>query len=260
MSEQITEPVETVEPTSIEVPETPEAMNAFKGVEVNDFNEKGLYKGRWNNPAEMAEYIKKIEDKHASVIRDQKNAETATVSEVAKLAQESKALEVKTNVISELAPEFIANGMNVTDEMMEKLNEAGISETEVKLAAYEERERQGKAHSVVGGQENYNEMMQWATAELSDDEKKAFNKDIGNANVSAFAIEGLYNRFQNRENGEKPTVGRIRGNPQSQTISGFASRADLFAAKKFHDSRSATEHDKKIYRQRVNLTPESVYM
>ena len=233
------------------------AREKFIQISDDDFNEKGLFKGRWNNPQEMADYIKHIEDKHANTVREIKNSEKQTEQEIQQQAEELKLQQIRQDTVIELAPQFIENGMKLTDDMIAKLEETGLTETEIKLGAYEYKERFESAYNVVGGKQEYDAMMQWAVDGLTDAEKQEFNKDLGNARVSKLAIEGLYNRY--KANNKDDNITRFRGQPSQGAIVGYSSRAELFKDKAFVDSNRATDADRARYRARLRATPDEVW-
>ena len=243
-----------------DVAETVSVRDAFYKMEESDFdNDKGLFKGRWNSPNEMADYIKSLEDKHADVIRTQKDSEKKVSADIQADATEAKAAAAKESLLVELAPEFVNNGMQITEEMNTKLVEAGISEAEIKLGAYEYRDRFNAAYDTVGGKAEYDSMMAWAVDGLNDAEKVGFNKDLGNANLSALAIEGLYARYKNGSDESKPE--RFRGQPNtSSDVKPYANRAELFKDKAYADSNSSNANDMARYKARLAITDQSVYL
>ena len=223
--------------------------------------DKGLFKGRWNSPDEMADYIQNLETKHTNLgreVTDNAKKETADVTKAAETAR----LEVaKSDTIRELAPAFMANNMELNDDMLAKLKEVGLDERDVKLGAYEIRERVDGYAKVVGGKENYDAMMAWAVDGLDDNGKRDFNNGLNSTN-SELVIEGLNARYHqalnNPDASKRPD--RIRGNPAPHTsVKPYATRAELFADKKFADSNRSSTNDKKRYHERLAVTPDSVW-
>jgi hypothetical protein len=86
------------------------------------------------------------------------------------------------------------------------------------------------AYDVVGGPEVYNNLVQWAAANLSPAEVDAFNQSLkGNPAQIAFAVEGLAARYQ-RMNGSQPQ-GLLQGKASVATQThGFNSNAEIVAA------------------------------
>lgn len=87
-------------------------------------------------------------------------------------------------------------------------------------------------YSEVGGEESYNEMIEWAGDNLSEGEQSAFNRAVmeGSQDDMMFAIRGLALRYQSQGGSPKPLV---QGSTASaQASSGFKSLAELTAAMK----------------------------
>jgi hypothetical protein len=237
-----------------------EAREAFSKFEDTDFNDKGLYKGRWNSPTEMADYIKNLEDKHSNLAREVKNNETQQQQEVNTQAEEIQTQQVQKDAILSLAPAFLENGMQLTPEMTAKLTEAGLTENDIKLGAYEYKEKFQQSYDVVGGKESYDAMMDWAVTGLDDAQKADFNRGLDSAH-SKFAIEGLHARYLKGGEANAQTPDRIRGDvAQSAAVQPYANRRELFKDKTFADSNRATANDKKRYKARLAATSSEVYM
>jgi len=231
------------------------ALEKFSNLEEGDF-EKGLFKGRWNNPAEMADYIKNMEDKYSNLNRDIKDKEKLSDEQIQSQADEVKTVQLKEQTILDIAPQFIENGMQLTDDMKAKLIETGLTETEIKLGAYEYKERFEKAYNTVGGKEEYDSMMKWANDGLSDEEKLDFNRGLESVH-SNFAIEGLHNRYKNDN---KVSQDRVRGDiAPTPSTTGYSTKAELFRDKTFADSNRASANDKAKYKARLVATDPKVY-
>jgi len=230
-------------------------IDAFKEVNEEDFTD-GKFKGRWNNASEMADYIKNMEDKYSNLNRDIKDKEKADTAEITQQVKDIEVNQKKEDAILDIAQSFIDNGMSLSDEMKTKLSEAGISETDMKLGAYEYKERFETAYNTVGGKEEYDAMMSWASEGLSDAEKLDFNKGLESSH-SQFAIEGLHNRYKNDNPVDKD---RVRGTVTPvNSIKGYETKAELFRDKAFADSNVATSNDKAKYKARLALTSDGVW-
>lgn len=107
--------------------------------------------------------------------------------------------------ISELNNDFVKNQGKLSEAMYEKLAKAGFPkylvdgyiEGQKAIAA----QAQLELYKITQGEENYKAMLEWAEANLSDEDIEAFNNSFQNAansgNISQmkFVIEALYNRF-----------------------------------------------------------------
>ena len=81
----------------------------------------------------------------------------------------------------------------------------------------------------VGGQESYNEMVQWASRNLDSAEIENFNQVTNSGNVAAikFAVEALSNRYKSAEGSEAPLITGKQGVGKEP---GFRSHAELSRA------------------------------
>ena len=88
-------------------------------------------------------------------------------------------------------------------------------------------EFQGELYSYAGGEENYEQMSEWATENMSDDEIDAYNDAIvsGNPSQAKLAIEALHSRFV-KENGSAPS---LVGGKASSSVDTYASWAQVTA-------------------------------
>jgi DNA integrity scanning protein DisA with diadenylate cyclase activity len=159
-----------------------------------------------------------------------------------------------------MVPDYLANGMVITQEMQEALTEVGMTEQEIKLGAYELKEGLDKNASYVGGKENYDIIMDYHKVNMSDDQKRAFNHSIQDANNSEALMVGLQTMYE-RDSGnvDSTPVDRVRGNPAPATIQRYGNKAELLRDKKFADSRKASAADKAKYRARLAITPEDIW-
>lgn len=227
----------------------------------------GKFMGKWESPEAMADHIKEMEDKYANLKRDISDQTKQTEQEIEAQAQAAQAEQTKINLVRELTPEFIDNGMVVTDEMRQKLTDAGITETEIKLGAYEMKEALDRNASYVGGKENYDIIMDFHAQNMTDDEKIAFNESIQNPKNHQALMVGLQALYE-KHLSENPDAandqipqGRLRGNAPANTnsIQPYASKAELLKDKAYADSRQASAADKAKYRARLAATPDSVW-
>lgn len=105
------------------------------------------------------------------------------------------------------------------------------------------QQRDAGGVSIVGGQENYQEMSDWARGALSQAEKDAYNKAInGSDGDRDAAIRGLYARYQQ----QAPPSRRIGGQtPQKPSVKPFSSTAEMTAAMKdprYHKDPAYVQH------------------
>ncbi len=129
-----------------------------------------------------------------------------------------------------LQQEFADNG-ELSDSTYEDLQKRGIPRDMVDTYIEGQKalatEYQTELYGFAGGEENYNEMAEWATENLSDDEVDAYNDAIvsGNSAQARLAIDGLVQRYRNAE-GVQP---RLVGGKASASVDTYNSWAQVTA-------------------------------
>jgi len=82
-----------------------------------------------------------------------------------------------------------------------------------------------EVYDSVGGQDNYSNVIEWATENLSDSEIDSYNNTVTTGDMSSvkLALAGLYSRYAG-ENGVEPTL--LRGGKASG-VGGYESKAQM---------------------------------
>lgn len=110
-------------------------------------------------------------------------------------------------VFDKATAEIEADG-KLSDETYTELEKQGISRQMVDqyIAGAEAQATQvaQAAHSLVGGEQSYANMIEWAASNLSEAEIAAFNDDVVNPARQDAAVKGLHARFQ-AANGFEPS-------------------------------------------------------
>ena len=217
----------------------------------------GKLLGKYDSLEQLAEGHKNLQDKHAQYVEDVKNNNKDLNTGIEAQQIEAKKMETITSVL----PEFLQNNMELTPELEAKLVEADIDIRDVKLGALDLRDKINTAHESVGGIENYNAMMGWATEKLSDADKAAFDKDIMGSN-SRFAIKGLYGEYEAAQaDGSYTPPTRLNGDTTVRTVQPYADRQSLLKDKQYIDSPAGKRDGaaKKRYNARLAITPTEVW-
>lgn len=129
-----------------------------------------------------------------------------------------------------ISQEFQESG-ELSEDTYNSLERAGISKEIVDSYIAGQQaiaEKQAQAvFQTVGGEENYNSMIEWAASNLKEPEIEAFNTALsGTPEQISFAVEGLYARYS-RAN-PSPPKGQIRGSaPSSASADVYASTAQM---------------------------------
>ena len=143
-------------------------------------------------------------------------------------------------IVERVSKAYLDTG-ELTDESIEELSKLDSKDlVKAYMTQYAAREAAAKAQAVdanaekaildsVGGQESYQQMVQWAAQNLDPAEVDSYNQVTNSGNVAAikFAVEALSNRYKAAEGYEAPLVTGKRGAAQEP---GFRSNAELSRA------------------------------
>jgi hypothetical protein len=207
--------------------------------------------GSYKTPKDLVENHKKTIDLYSQEVNRNKTYER---TQQERLEREQK----QTQIIEELVPKFVENGMNLTDEMIEKFKSVGLDEKDVKLKAYEYKETVSKKIneivSWVGGEDNYKSMITWANT-LPKEEQIAYNEDLKRG--SKFAVIGMYNEYQKALKGGYNRIIGDKGGIGSE--GGYKSKQELLKDKRYVDSHPHDKSAKEIYLRKLQSTEKSIY-
>ena len=121
----------------------------------------------------------------------------------------------------------------LSDEAYDSLAEKGFNRELVDtwIAGQEAiaQQQTGKIFDMVGGQDSYAEMVQWAAENLSESEIDAYNTNVesGDMSLANFAVQGLAARYRS-EVGSEPKL--VQGDAASSSSGAFQSVAELTSA------------------------------
>lgn len=172
----------------------------------------------------------KVDDLAKSYAELERGRSQAPASDATKTAEEAaKAAGADTSQLdfNALSQEFQANGQ-LSPETYQKLEQSGLDRNlvdqfiagQMALAAQMEQE----AFSLVGGQDQYTAMLDWAAQNLSKAEQDAFDAAVtGNAAQRKQAIVALQAQFE-RAVGKNPQL--VSGNAGS-SVGVYQSRAEM---------------------------------
>ena len=242
-----------VEPV-VETPSTLPSQNQevdLSAFELSDDIKTGMkdgkINGRFGSVQEVLDKLKETEDKFANDVRTNQNNNIQTTEEQQKLV-------AKQAVGSEIEKAFIDGGMVLTDEMIKKGVDAGIDARDIKLRAIDIRDSANTAHSIVGGKEQYDEMIGWARENMTEAQRTSFNTDI-NTNMSEYAIKGLQADYQ-KAMADGTVTTRIQGQPVNQGVVAYKNQKELFADKTSAEraKQRGNMNDWNIYQRKLEAT------
>lgn len=217
----------------------------------------GKINGRFGSVDEVLAKLKEAEDRAAGLISESTKSEKAKEQEAIDAKAKADAQVSKQQTIMDMIPEFQANGMQLTPEMEAKAVEAGLDVRDIKIGAMELKQNVEKAHAVVGGKEEYSNMMAWAKENIDDAQKVAFDKDV-TGGMSEYAIKGLHSDYTAAT--KDGYVPRIEGSAAVKGIQPYADRRSLYKDKDYIMSPAGKRDTQAIknYKARLRVTPNSV--
>lgn len=243
----------TQEQAQVDTGGLPSAVKKLDTSFSEDQIKDGLIGGRWLNTTEMLKSYRELENAYSQGKNQEKQAErtieSATKQKEAMLA---------------LMPQFIANGYALDSEMTKIALENGIDEKDLRLGAYEIKEQLTLAHSVTGGSEQYDKMIEWAKATLPEAEVQLFNTEVskGVKGAGIWAIRGLYAQYSNGNTANTGEPQRLGGSvPVHRGVQPYTTKEELMRDVKYVNSPKGKRDigANNAYRARLAVTDQSIY-
>lgn len=145
--------------------------------------------------------------------------------------------------------EFVNNGMNITDEVKTQIEELGISELELKVKAYEHKDKLVSLYSQAGSEEAYKEIMTWA-------------KDNIQLSKEQLAIEGLKNLYikeiQSTKGDIQTSSNRVEGSGSVPRARGYETQGELMADLRYVKNNPNDLGAREKYEKKKALTSQKV--
>ncbi len=156
-----------------------------------------------------------LDENNEPVEQEEETTEESVEESTEEVVEEESAGLFTDELVQGLEAEYNEFG-GFTEESVEKLVEAGIPQQMIDtylngLNAIQ-AQQETYVFNMVGGQENYQALTQWAGSNLSEGEIEAFNNTLagGDMNQLGFAIQGLQARYTAQYG--SPTTNTIMGN------------------------------------------------
>jgi hypothetical protein len=215
--------------------------------------QEGLLAGKYKDAQELESAYQELEKKlgeKSDKVSEEPEPETETKDEVPKESE---------NILDQLWEE--GNNNKLTKETFEKLEK--MSPVDVAKMAMEARSKQQEPqareftdqdvqqiHGLVGGQENYNNMMSWAQQNVPEQEVNMYDAvmELGNPLAAYFAVQALALKYQDQSGRDGQM---ITGKAPKATSDVFNSQAELIRA--MEDDRY---NDDPAYRQEIQAKLE----
>ena len=196
----------------------------FKSVEdlAKSYSELEKKLGEQNPKQEEVDPVDKAELKEDTPKQEPKND-----LEIAEKAVDNAGLDM-----SSLADEYAQNGQ-LADKSYEALEKSGIPREYVDQFIAGQKaigeQQTNTVKNMVGGDEAYNEMAKWASDNMSEGEKKAYNSAVNSADMDTvkLAVDGLRAKYQ-AANGSEPSLVQGKATPVAEQ--GYSSWAEVTEA------------------------------
>ena len=209
-----------------------------------------LLAGKYKDAAELETAYKELEKKlgeKSEPVSEEPESKTETEEEAPK--------DKEQNILDQLWDEGSNN--KLTKETFEKLK--GMDPIEVAKMAMQQRSNTQTApqsreftdqdvqqiHGLVGGSDNYNNMMSWANQNVPEQEVNMYDAvmELGNPQAAYFAVQALALKYQDQSGRDGQLV---RGKAPKSTADVFNSQAEMIKA--MEDDRY---NDDPAYREEI---------
>jgi len=199
--------------------------------------QENLLAGKYKDPAELESAYKELEKKLGEKSdEDSEEYESEIETEEEYETEEEESDEVEENFLDQLWEE--GTNDQLSEETFEKLSNMNPVDV-AKLAMQQRSQAQQpteftendvqQIHGLVGGEDNYNNMLSWASENVPDQEVNLFDAvmDQGNPLAAYFAVQSMALKYQDAagRDGEM-----IRGKAPRSSSDVFNSQAELVEA------------------------------
>ena len=194
---------------------------------------------KFESPEDMAKAYNELERKLSSnsesvTDNDEGTPPPQTPQKQPSLIEAKEAVEKEGLDFDKYYNEYLESE-TLSEESLKELNEKGMSREMVHSWIEGQNALSDQvskmAYDSVGGQEKYNEMLEWAGNNLTDKEIGAFNSALeqGTIDQSLFAIKSLGAQYQ-LANGSSPNL--LQGSTGGSSAEAFSSLAEMSEAMK----------------------------
>lgn len=188
---------------------------------------------KFSSPEDMAKAYGELEGKLGKPAETPESSDTAK-EDTLNIDKAEEAVESAGLSMDNLQQEYDSNGV-LNEESYEKLAKAGITKDYVEAFINGQQalanQRAGEIKGIVGGNDNYTDMMQWAKQNLNAQEIDAYNVTVNGRDIeqTKLAVMGLQARYSAAE-GVEPNL--VRGRSTGETKGGYRSWAEVTTAMK----------------------------
>jgi len=227
----------TYDPTEAQEGEfSEEEQESIKVGEALEEQQQQLLAGKFKDAEDLESAYIELQKKLGDPSRDEPEAEADTTEPEEQEEEETK--EVDTSFLDKLWDEA-SNNEKVSDETMKELE--GMSPTDIASMYLDYRsennqpvaelteEQSVQLKAVVGGDKEYDSMIEWAKSNLNDNEINMFDEVLGRADPYScfFAVRTLANRYL-EATGQEGEL--LTGKPASNKQDTYRSQAEVVRA------------------------------
>ena len=233
---------------------TPEEQENIAAGEALAEQQQELLAGKYKNAEELEKAYIELQGKLGS--NEEPQEEGQNEEEVAEVQEETSPA---VQTLTDATQEYWANDGKLSEETLDKFSEMSsrdLVEAYLKMQAENPQQQQQQTadlsdgevnviHNSVGGEAQYNRMVQWAADNLDAKAIKAFDNVVESGQIDAIklAVAGLKSEYENA-NGYEGKM--IQGKAPNSSLETFRSQAEVVRA--MQDPRYDTDP---AYRQDV---------
>lgn len=222
------------DPEAIEAQEALDAENYAIGEQLQQEHD-ALLAGKYKSAEDLEKAYIELQRKFSSRSTDEPDSQDD--QEVEQLQEEELPEEVDYSFLNRLAQE--ADSGQFSDETLQALDSMSAADIADMFLSYREQQPQQDSYQitqeeisslkgVVGGEDQYSQMVSWASQNLSQEEIATYDAvmDKGDPQAIYFAIQALNYRYQDSVG----TEGRLLTGSASKSMDVFRSQAEVVRA------------------------------
>lgn len=189
-------------------------------------DEQELILGKFKSQEDLAQAYENLEKKIGQ--QQQTPKEEGQQQEEAPIQQGNV-----SNAIEEASNAYLENG-ELSEANYKALEESGIPrdfvDAYVKGQEATIESEMAEIRSTVGGQDNYNQMVEWASANLPEEEINSYDDIVstGSPEAAKMAAKGMYARYMSETGGQSVNI--AKGGTSGAAIQPFNSNAQVVEA------------------------------
>ena len=222
--------VEVNEPTPNEV--EPEETTKDVQDDVQDAERPDWLPEKFESAEDMAKAYGELESKLGQGTEETTTTDDETTEDTSDSEETAGDLDTNQSLIEDASKEFFENDGALKDETYEALAKAGLSRELVDSfargqAALQENEGT-QIKSAANGE--YEQMAEWASQQLSDEEMNTFNETVnkGTVDQAKLVVSGMYARYKAETGGNQPKL--VTGNTTGTSTMPYQSMQEVSRA------------------------------